>query len=363
MFFVFTIFAPQKKKHMLKEYLVWNNSLLDWIISLAIIVGGFLVGKLIYFISSKFLSKITAKTKTKIDDILLEQFKSPFIFGVMLGSIWGALVRLELPEKMDVAIGNIYTILVVINITWAVSRLVGTIVREYLVPYAQREDSKVDTHMSSILQRTFNYVIWGIGIVLALHNVGVEVGTLLAGLGIGGVAFALAAQDTIKNLFGGITLFVDRPFRIGDRIKIDNVDGFVMDIGLRSLRIKTLDNRMITIPNYKVVDSTLENVTSEPNRRVMTTLGLTYDTTPEKLELSMTILRNIPTAISDICKDVDVCFTEYGDFSLQVLFIYYIKKDKDIYKTRSKVNMEILRQFNANGLEFAFPTQTLYVKQ
>ena len=146
------------------------------------------------------------------------------------------------------------------------------------------------------------------------------------------------------------------------RIKIGTIDGFVKDIGLRSLRICTLDNRTITIPNYQVVDSTLENITSEPNRRIQLRLGLTYDTTPEKMELAMTLLRNMPLQVEEITKDVDVSFIEYGDFALQILFIYRVRKDKDIFKTQSIVNLEILRQFNANGLEFAFPTQTIYSK-
>ena len=234
--------------------------------------------------------------------------------------------------------------------------------QEYLLPYSRREDTKLDKNFFVILERILKYTIWFIGIVIALHNVGVEIRTLVAGLGIGGVAIALAAQDTLKNLFGGITLFIDRPFKIGDRVKIGTIDGFVKDIGLRSLRICTLDNRTITIPNYQVVDSTLENITSEPNRRIQLRLGLTYDTTPEKMELAMTLLRNMPLQVEEITKDVDVSFIEYGDFALQILFIYRVRKDKDIFKTQSIVNLEILRQFNANGLEFAFPTQTIYSK-
>lgn len=348
---------------MLQEHFFWNNSLLEWLISGTIIIGGFLIGRCVYWISTKILIKFTAKTQNQLDDFLVNKLRAPFIFAIMLVSIWCAVTRLTLPDKFMKGVHEVYTVFVILNGTWFITRLLGALMQTILIPYANREDSKVDANISILVQRTLNYLIWFIGIILALHNIGVQVGTLITGLGIGGAALALAAQDTIKNLFGGITLFFDRPFRIGDRIKIDNVDGFVLDIGLRSLRIRTLDNRLITIPNYKVVDSTLENITSEPNRRVITDLGLTYDTTPEQLELAIDILKNLPKHITDINLEVDTCFMEYGDFALQLRFIYYIKKGKDIYKTRSKVNLEILRQFNANKLEFAFPTQTLYVKK
>ena len=347
---------------MLKETIFWNNSLVDWLISFFIVIGGFLLGRLVFYISTKIAARIVAKTTSRLDDIIVKNFKSPFIFAIIIGSFWFALKRLHFSNNIDAWLGNAYVFLIILNVTWAFSNFIKTVLQEYLLPYSQREDTKLDKNLFVILERILKYTIWFIGIVIALHNVGVEIRTLVAGLGIGGVAIALAAQDTLKNLFGGITLFIDRPFKIGDRIKIGTIDGFVKDIGLRSLRICSLDNRTITIPNYQVVDSTLENITSEPNRRIQLRLGLTYDTTPEKMELAMTLLRNMPLQVEEITKDVDVSFIEYGDFALQILFIYRVRKDKDIFKTQSIVNLEILRQFNANGLEFAFPTQTIYSK-
>lgn len=335
----------------------------DWLISGAIIIGGFLAGRCVYWISSKILVKFAAKTKNVLDDLLVQRLQSPFIFGIMLISIWCAITHLTLPEKFMHTVREIYTVLIILNGSWVVARFMGCLMETILIPYANRESTKIDANVSILVQRAVNYLIWFIGIILALQNIGVRVSTLITGLGIGGAALALAAQDTIKNLFGGVTLFFDRPFRIGDRILIDNVDGFVLDIGLRSLRIRTLDNRLVTIPNYKVVDSTLENITSEPSRRVITDLRLTYDTTPEQLERAIDILHNLPKTVHDICSDVETCFMEYGDFALQLRFIYYIKKDKDIFQARSKVNLEILRRFNANQLEFAVPTHTLRVKQ
>ncbi len=347
---------------MLKDTIVWNNSLDDWSISLAIIVGGFLFARLIYFITSKLLSKITSKTVWRLDDILVEKFKAPFIFAIIIGAFWIALQRLHFSAQIETAIGQVYNVLIVLNITWAIARLVSALLQEYLLPYSQRDNTKLDSNVMALLHRVLKYTIWFIGIIVALHNIGVEISTLIAGLGIGGAALALAAQDTLKNLFGGITLFIDRPFKLGERVKIGNIDGFVKDIGMRSLRIRTLDDRTISIPNYQVVDSTLENVSSEPARRIQVRLGLTYDTTPEKMELAMSLLQNLPSHVKEITKSVDVSFIEYGDFALQILFIYRIRKDKDIFKTQSIVNLEILRQFNANGLEFAFPTQTIYTK-
>ncbi len=183
-------------------------------------------------------------------------------------------------------------------------------------------------------------------------------------MGIGGIAFALAAQDTIKNIFGAFTIFTDKPFSIGDTVRIDQLEGTIVDVGIRSTKIRNYDKRLITLPNYKVADASIINITAEPMRRVVLKLGLTYVTTPEKMEEAMNILRAIPDKVEYITsKDLTANFTDFLDSALVITFIYFIQKRGDIAKVTSNVNMEILKAFNAAGIEFAFPTQTLYISK
>ena len=156
---------------------------------------------------------------------------------------------------------------------------------------------------------------------------------------------------------------MDKPFRLGERIKVAGFDGIVEDIGMRSTRIRTLEGRLVTIPNYKIVDSEIENVTAEEARKITLVLGLTYDTTPETMQEAMDFLKQLPTQINTIKNDVVVAFTTYGDFSLGITFIYYIKRRSDIFETQTLVNLAILKQFNAKGWNFAFPTQTIYTQK
>lgn len=348
----------------MKEIIIWNNnSLLDILISLIIIVCGFFIAKLIYLIFTKFFGKLAAKTESTLDDLLVDKFRAPFMFAAIIACIWYAFKRLNMPENAISAMHKIYTVLIVLNFTWAFARLMAGILQNIFNKISQRENAKIDGNMTDILQRIATYVIWALGILVAMHNVGIEIGTLIAGLGIGGVAVALAAQDTVKNLFGGFVLFFDRPFSLGDRIKFNGIDGFVMHIGLRSLRIRTFDNRIVTIPNSNVVDNAIENVNSEPSTRIVLKLGLTYDTTPEKMDLAMKLLKEMPQRIKNIEETVTVSFMEYNDFAMTLTFIYFIKKEGNYYDTQTEVNMDILRNFNENGLEFAFPTHTVYTKE
>lgn len=348
------------------QYEFLGNPLYNWLIAAAIVFGTAIFNKLFVVFNKRVIQKITAKTKNRLDDILFKMLQAPFLLGTMLLAIWIAINQLTINKETVLFISNTYRFLVAINITWFMVRLTNAIIIEYLQPIAEDNDSfkRFDKTVFPFVRRTILTFIWIIGVVMALGNIGVDVKALLAGLGIGGLAFALAAQDTLKNVLGGITIFFDRPFRVGDRIVLDKYDGFVEDIGIRSTRIRTLERKLVTVPNYKIVDAYIENVSEEPMRRVLTKLGLTYDTSPEKMKLAVQILKDMPQKVSLIDpKDVYVFFSDFGDFSLGITFIYFIKKESDILDTISKVNFEILESYNSNGLDFAFPTQTIHVEK
>ncbi|MCD4734413.1 MAG: mechanosensitive ion channel family protein, partial [Bacteroidales bacterium] len=183
------------------------------------------------------------------------------------------------------------------------------------------------------------------------------------GLGIGGLALAMAAKDTVANIFGGITVFTDKPFTINDRIKLDGFDGMITEIGIRCTRLKTFEGRIVTIPNSKFTGGMVENVSVEPWRKVVLNIGLVYDTNTSQLEKAMQLLKEIGTNNKSTEDNVLVSFNDFGASALGVLFIYYIRKEGDILNTQSAINLEIKRRFEEHGLEMAFPTQTIYTKQ
>ena len=213
----------------------YGNSLMDWMISLLIILGAFVLNKLIVLLNKNVLQKLANHTNSRLDDILFQMLEAPVLLGIALFAIWIAAQRLSLGVQVVDGISKAYRMLIVLNITWFVARFANALVKEYLEPNednSHHESLKLDTHLVSIIRRSLMLIVWSVGIVMALNNVGVNVGTLIAGLGIGGIAFGLGAQTTIKNLFGGISIITDRPFKIGERIKVDNTDGFVEDIGI-----------------------------------------------------------------------------------------------------------------------------------
>jgi MscS family membrane protein len=357
----------------------YGNTILDYAIVFGIILAAIIVGKILFIISKLIIKKITAKTKTNLDDIIVDKVEEPVVFGLVLGASWyafnllkyaaptltsgdieaGITVAYSHPEQF---VNHFFNFLLVVNITWLISRLSDALIEEYIVPLTEKSESDLDDQLLPIFRKGLRLIIWVMGIIMGLNNAGYDVGAVIAGLGIGGLAFALAAQDTIKNFFGGIMIFADKPFQIGERIQIGGIDGTVKEIGIRSTRIETLAGRIVTVPNSMFSDDAVENVDLEPSRKVMLNLGLTYDMSAEQMEQAMSVLSEIAKNNPQVKDDFSVGFNAFGDFSLGILFIYFIKKGEDNLAVQTAVNLAILKQFGAAGLEMAFPTQTVYHK-
>ena len=197
-----------------KEF--YYNTIGDWAISLAIIVGTLVAAKLLYWIFGKIVKKITAKSKTRLDDIIVDMIEEPIVLIATIIGVWFAIGRLSFPDGILDWIDKVYWVIIALTITWLLARLIDAIIREYIVPLTQKTEGDLDDQIVPIIRKAIRAAIWILGIIIALNNAGYNVGALLAGLGIGGLALAMAAKDTVANIFGGITIFTDKPFTIND---------------------------------------------------------------------------------------------------------------------------------------------------
>ena len=341
----------------------YGNTMLDWSIAFGIIIITALLAKTFYFVIGKSVKQLTKKTRNEFDDILIDMFEEPVVFALVLGGIWYAFSTLHLSGSVQQFIHHSFYFLIVLDAAWFLTRFLDAVIVHYVRPFVDKTETKLDDQLLPLLRKTLKVSIWIIAVLVALNNAGYNVGAILASLGIGGLAFALAAKDTVANLFGSLTIFLDKPFEVKDRVIVQGYDGYVEEVGLRSTRIRTLHGRMVTLANSEVANASIENITSEPNRKITVDLGLTYDTTPEQMEKAMAILREIVLGNDELEEDVVTAFTAFNDSSLNIRLIYYIKKGRSVCGNQTKVNLEILRRFNEEKLAFAFPTQTLYLEK
>ncbi len=343
-----------------------GNSIEDWGIAIGIVLGSFIATKIAYWVISNVVKRVTQKTKTNLDDVLIETLEKPIIYSILIGGYWIAIHYLDLSGNPGFLafLQGVANVSIVLTLTSIVSRVFDALVTEVVQPYVEKTDGGADNYMLPIIRKVTKSIIWVFGVIVGLDNIGFDITAMIAGLGIGGLALALAAQDSVKNIFAGIMIFLDKPFKIKDRIQIEGFDGVVEEVGLRSTRVRTLDGRIVTIPNSTFTDNSVVNVTSQPALKITLNLGLTYDTSEDDMQKGVDLLREIVADHSDILeKDCAVGFKDFGDFSLGILFLYYIKPEAHWLDSQNTISKEVLKRFNAAGLDFAFPTQTLLNKE
>ncbi|MCK4998451.1 MAG: mechanosensitive ion channel family protein [Anaerohalosphaera sp.] len=340
----------------MKEYLTsktfYGNTLFDWMLAALIIIGALIIGKIVYWLIGKTIKKMASKTKTKFDDIVVDMAEEPFVFGMIILGIWYGLKNLKLSDNAEIAVNKGTQALLIINIAWLITRLFDALIEEYLVPFAKKTRSDLDDHIISITRKGFKISVWMIAIIMALDNAGFDVYSILAGLGIGGLAFALAAKESVGNFFGGIAIFLDKPFRVGDRIQTCGYDGVVTTVGIRSTRIRTrYQGRIVTIPNLMIAASDIVNVETEHGRQIFSVYRLTPDMNEEQITSAMDILKRIAKSDKDTQEKVVTGFFAITEYSRDIMLLYWIKQNTSNLKTRTRINLEIIKQFKSNNIE------------
>lgn len=343
----------------------FDNYLVNYLIFLAIAVAGVVLGKVLYWIIQKILKNAAKKSKTKLDDILIHSLEKPAVIFIILIAVNIGFNLLQFPNypKIPIYFGHLMYMLLVLTIAWFLSKFCRALIETYVSPLASKTETDLDDHLIPILRKLISISIYIIAFIMILNHFGQEIGPLLAGLGIGGLAFAFAAKDLLSNLFGSVTIIFDKPFKVGQRIKINDKDGIVEEINLRTTKIKTLEGRMLYVPNAKFTDNIVENVSQEWARKVKMNIGLTYDTDLKKMKKAKEILKNILTKQKSVdSKKILISFAEFGDFSKNILVIYWITAD-DIFQVKDEVNMKIMEEFDKAKIDMAFPTQTIEIKK
>ena len=299
--------------------------------------------------------------------ILLAAESRPGALAAFAVGLAAALPFLVLPSGLEHLASKISEILNVVALGYAIYAMVD-VVDYYLRRFSERTQSKVDDILAPLVGKSIRITVAVIVLLNAVQAVMEEdMTTILASLGVGGIAIALAAQDSIRNFFGAFVILGDKPFEIGERIVVDGHDGPVESVGFRSTRIRTLDGHLVTVPNGEMTNRTVRNIGKRPFIKRAMTIGVTYSTPPEKVQQAVDIIKDILDNHEGMSEEFParVYFNEFSAYSLDIMVIYwYHPPDYWSYMAfAERVNMEILQRFNKEGIEFAFPTQTLHVER
>ena len=349
----------------LKNYQIWNNSAWAYTLALFVFLGSVIVLKIFQVIILKKLDKLAKKTKTDLDDMLVEIFegiKPPFYF---LFSAFVALRYLSFSDTVNNILFVALIIVITLEIAQAFNKLVDFYTKKYINKSDREEgDKKQAKAMMRILRGFAVVIIWVSAILIILSNLGVNITSLVASLGIGGIAIALAVQNVLGDILSSFSLFIDKPFQVGDKIVIGTDSGTVERIGLKTTRLKTLRGEELIVSNKELTTVRVQNMKKLEKRREVFRLGVTYDTPKKKLEKIPDLIKNIVSK-HKMAEFGRCIFVEYADSSLifEVVFNVNTPEMDEFLRIKHAVNLEIYSTFEKEKIEFAYPTQTIYTKK
>lgn len=343
---------------------VWLWTWTEIGLAFGVLFAAFVLRTIILARLTRTIQTLTARTKTEADDVAARAVLGPLGWLIMWSGFFIAFRTLAgaFPEFLSPST-RVFRLGITVIIAWTLFRLTDA-ASLLLADIASRTESDFDDQLVPLLRKTAKVLVALMAFVMVVQTLGYSVSGLLAGLGLGGFAFALAAKDTIANLFGSVTIFLDRPFKIGDWISTDNADGVVEEIGLRSTRIRTFAKTLVSIPNQAIANEAIENHSLMPKRRVKMTIGVTYDTTAAQMA---ELVQRIETFLGEhpgIDQEFKlVKFQTFADSSLEI-FIYYFSVSTDWtvhLQVRQDVNLGLMRIVEDLGLSMAFPTRTIHM--
>jgi small-conductance mechanosensitive channel len=343
------------------EKVYFNNTIEKYLIAFGIIITAILAIRIFRRIILNRLKKWADKTATKYDDLVvqtIERFGMPALNFIAI--YWG-ISSLTLNEKaervLDVATASVVAFFLI--------RLAASTIRHLLESYVRRlENGEEKVKQMQGIIVIISVLTWGLGLVFLFDNIGYDVTAIVAGLGVGGIAVALAAQNILGDLFNYFVIFFDQPFEVGDFVIVDDKMGTVEHIGIKTTRLKSLSGEQLVFSNSDLTNSRIHNYKRMQRRRIVFTLGVIYQTTAEQLKEIPEIIRAVIDKIENATLD-RVHFKSYGDFSLNFETVFFVESAEfNIYMDiQQRINLEIFREFESRGIEFAYPTQTLFVSK
>lgn len=337
-----------------------GNSYERWATALLILVSGYLVVALLRTLVLSRLRKLAPRTQLRWDDYLLlmvEKTSHPFLFAVFL---YFALRTLKLPAEANSVISHVFVLIVFLQ----VGRWLSHSLRFYSEPYTVIT-TEHDAGRATTMRALFflgNIVVWTAVALLILDNWGVKISALVAGLGIGGVAVALAVQNILGDLFASLSIVFDKPFVIGDFINVGGDMGSVEHIGLKTTRVKSLSGEQLIFSNSDLLRSRVRNFKRQQERRVVINFGVLYETPPEKLELIPTIIRQALEGEEKVRLE-RAHLSGFGDSALNYELVYWVTNpDFNLHMDiQQRFMMKVIRRLAAEGVEFAYPTRKIYL--
>jgi MscS family membrane protein len=336
---------------VLRQYYFLGEPLWKYASSLLYILLAFGIAKLIDWVAFAWLKRLAARTDTRLDDVLLELLRGPikvvaFVICVHLG-----LTIFDWSPTAMTYLTKLLILIVAGSLTYVAIKVINLLLETWRQRTAHEENPKFNDQLFVIIRRSLNVFVVTVAVLVTAQNIGINITAVITSLSIGGLAVGLAAQDTLANLFGAVAVFADKPFRVGDHIKLTDAEGTVEAVGMRSTRVRTLDGNLAVIPNKTVANAAVTNITLRPSVKTVMNLTLPHDLPATKVKQAISMLSEIYRG-NPLTEDVLVSFNQFSGRNLNLLVTLWTKgaDQKKYLAALQEINLAVKERFDAEGI-------------
>ena len=346
------------------NYYFWNNSLKEYLIAFGVFILVIIILKVFKKTIIKKLKKLADHTRIEFDDLIIKIIDSigwPFY---LFFSLYLAFQFIQLPDVVEKIVFYVFLIVVIYYVVRGVQELIDYGVQKLIKQKQEQEKEKFDPSVIKLISKILKGLLWGFAIIIILQNLGYNISTLVAGLGIGGIAIAFALQNILTDIFASFSIYFDKPFQIGDFIIVGDDMGTVKKIGIKSTRVQTLQGEELVMSNKELTEIRIHNYKKMEKRRIVFAFGVVYETPTEKVRKIPDIVKNVINSVN-LAETDRVHFNKFGDSSLNFEVVYYLNSSdyNEYMDVQQQINLAIKQEFEKEKIEFAYPTQTVFINK
>jgi len=335
----------------------FGNTLDRYLYFFLVVIGFALLAKLIYYLLKNNIRKITHRTNNNIDTMIVDSVEEPLVLILLVAGFYLGFKFLTLTEGVQAFVDRVILVVFLLVITWLVIRLLDVVIKGVLSPLVDKTESRLDDQVIPVVSNLIKAAIWIMVIIVMLSELGYDVFSLITGLGLGGVAIAMAAKDTIGHMFGGFNIFMNKPFQIDDIVNFKGTEAVVEQVGLRMTTMRTWDTTRIYVPNSDIANSVLENVSAREGRRVVHGIRISGNTPAQKIEKACAEIVSELAKNEGIMEKLRCHLYTFDDYALSIRTEFWIKLTVDHFDIRHQCNLAIKEILEKHDIRLVAPIQ------
>jgi MscS family membrane protein len=341
-------------KHFLDQ-VYFGNTMDRYLYFFLIIIGAAILARMVYYFFKNSARKMAKKTKTNIDDLIIDFVEEPITLLFVIGGFFFAFKVLAMTAPVTKFVNQVIFIVFLLAVTWLITRMFDVLVETFLTPLASKTETKLDDQIIPVITTMVKVSIWVMVVIVMLSEMGYDVLSLITGLGVGGAAIAIAAKESLGQMFGGLNIFMNKPYQMDDTIVYKGIEGKVEEVGLRMTSIRTVEDTRILVPNSEISNNLLENLSARRARRALLFVAVAPETDAEGLERCSDLIKKALEKTPGVRKGVSCDLYDFVSYSMTFRIVYWIEDIPNYFRLRHTANIAVKRALENAGVRLAAP--------